>query len=86
MPAGKVLRIELKSAATVRWSADDWKTPLEIQTRDTGIGVHVADLPTGQAAAGSDSCLRFTGSTKIAGSNTIFASVSPRQIASTPAS
>ncbi len=52
MPAGKVLRIEVKSAAVVRWSANDWKTPLETPTRDTGIGIHVADLPTRKAANG----------------------------------
>jgi glucoamylase len=46
MPCGKTLRIALLSPATVHWSMDDWKTAFDNHTRDTGLGVHVADLPT----------------------------------------
>jgi glucoamylase len=46
MPCGKTLRIALLSPATVHWSMDSWKTSLDTHTRDTGLGVHVADLPT----------------------------------------
>jgi glucoamylase len=46
MPCGKTLRIALLSPATVHWSMDNWKTSLDTHTRDTGLGVHVADLPT----------------------------------------
>ncbi len=46
MPCGKTLRIALLSPATIHWSMDDWKTVFDIHTRDTGLGVHVADLPT----------------------------------------
>jgi len=46
MPCGKTLRIALLSPATIHWSMDGWKTSLNTHTRDTKLGVHVADLPT----------------------------------------
>lgn len=46
MPPGKALRIENLSPAVVRWSHDGGSTFQELNTVDTGIGVHVADLPT----------------------------------------
>lgn len=44
-PPGQPLRIELLDAAVVHWSADGWQTVVDTPTRDTGLGVHVADLP-----------------------------------------
>ncbi len=46
MPCGKTLRIALLSPATIHWSTDGWNTSLDTHTRDTGLGVHLADLPT----------------------------------------
>jgi glucoamylase len=46
LPAGKILRLELLAPAMVRWSTDEWRTPHEDATRDTGLGIHVLDLPT----------------------------------------
>ncbi len=46
MPCGKTLRIALLSPATIHWSMDGWTTSLDTHTRDTRLGVHVADLPT----------------------------------------
>jgi glucoamylase len=43
---GRVLRIGLASAAMVLWSDDDWTASHETPTADTGLGVHVAELPT----------------------------------------
>ena len=34
--------------AVVHWSTDGWKTSHESATRDTGLGIHVADLDTAQ--------------------------------------
>ena len=51
LPAGKVLRLEVLAPATVHWSTDDWQTAHETPTRDTGLGVHIADLPTERLAA-----------------------------------
>ena len=46
MPAGKVLRIETLVPATVHWSVDGWHSVHDAATRDTTLGVHVADLET----------------------------------------
>lgn len=52
MQAGKVLRVETQAAATVHWSADGWQTTHDTNTRDTGLGVYIADLPTQDIGAG----------------------------------
>jgi glucoamylase len=53
IPAGRTLRIEILARATVRWSADGWRTFADAATRDAGFGMHVADLPTGGLASGA---------------------------------
>lgn len=53
MRMGKTLRIQLQAPALVHWSADDWKTIQDTPTRGTGLGVHVADLPTADLARGA---------------------------------
>jgi glucoamylase len=58
MPPGQILRIETLEPAIVHWSADDWRTVLDSETRDTGLGIHVADLPTDALAQGD--LVRFT--------------------------
>jgi len=54
LPPGRTLRVETLAPATVRWSADGWRTVRDAATRDTGLGVHVADLPTGTLPPGSE--------------------------------
>ena len=44
---GKTLRVETRSPAVVHWSADGWQTVQDCSTTDTHMGMHVADLPTG---------------------------------------
>jgi glucoamylase len=56
--AGRVLRVEVLAQAVVHWSGDGWQTVQDMATRDTGIGVHVADLPTADLAAGAS--IEFT--------------------------
>ncbi len=58
LPTGKRLRVEVLAAATVHWSTDNWKTMQDTLTTDTGLGVHVAELPTTNLAPGS--ILSFT--------------------------
>jgi glucoamylase len=58
LPAGRTLRLETLAPALVHWSADGWRTPRDLPTRATGLGVHVADLPTEALARGSE--VRFT--------------------------
>ena len=48
LPCGKKLRIALLAPATIVWSPDDWKTTQETATRDTKLGVYIADLPTSE--------------------------------------
>ncbi|WP_162852546.1 glycoside hydrolase family 15 protein [Dinghuibacter silviterrae] len=40
----KKLRIELPSGALIHWTDDDWATKQHTLTRDTRLGVHVAEL------------------------------------------
>ena len=46
MPPGRTLRVETLAPALVHWSVDGWRTVHDIPTRDTTLGVHVADLET----------------------------------------
>ena len=46
MPPGRTLRVETLAPALVHWSVDGWRTVHEIPTRDTTLGVHVADIET----------------------------------------
>jgi glucoamylase len=58
MAAGKTLRVETLAPAQVRWSADGWLTSKDSETRDTCLGVCVADLETSGLAPGAQ--LDFT--------------------------
>lgn len=58
IPPDKTLRIELLEPALIHWSADEWQTVHDLETRDTGLGVHVADIPATQFAPGA--AVRFT--------------------------
>ena len=58
MPGGKTLRIEVLSPAMVRWTSDGWRTFRDVNTRDTGIGMHLAELPTKDLPPGT--ILEFT--------------------------
>lgn len=55
---GKSLRIETLDPALIRWSADGGKTSEETETRDTGLGVHMTDLPAGKIPSGGQ--IQFT--------------------------
>jgi glucoamylase len=58
MQAGKVLRIEILAPGSVHWTFDNWQSSHDTEARDTGLGVWVADLPTGGLPA--DSTITFT--------------------------
>ena len=55
---GQVLRVDLPQAAIVLHTGDGWRTQAETATRDTGVGVHVAEIQTQGMAAGQ--CIAFT--------------------------
>jgi glucoamylase len=52
-PAGRVLRLELLAPAMAHWSVDGWRTAEDISSSDTGLGVHVCDLPVQGAPPGA---------------------------------
>jgi glucoamylase len=58
MIAGHALTIALKAAARIHWGVDGWKEVRDAETRDTGLGVHVADLPVAALSAGGS--VQFT--------------------------
>ena len=53
IPAAKTPRVEVLAPAVVHWSADDWQHVRDWATHDTGLTVHVADLPVAELTAGS---------------------------------
>ena len=58
-PAGKVLRLQMLSPATIHWSTDNWQTVQNAATSDTGRGVHLADLATESLKSGSKVVFTF---------------------------
>ena len=58
MPANSTLRVETLAPAVVHWSVDGWRSPRDTETRDTTLGVHVADLATGELSSGD--CVDLT--------------------------
>ena len=58
IPRGKVFRLETLSRGLIHWSADGWQTINDTPTRDTGFGLHIAELPTGLLPMGAT--VRFT--------------------------
>ncbi len=58
MPAGKTLRIEVLYPSTVRWTSDGWRTFEDVNTRDTGVGMHLVEIPAKGLPPGTS--LEFT--------------------------
>ena len=59
MSPGRALRVETLAPATVRWSVDGWRTVHDTSTRDTMMGVNVADLDTDDLRHGDRVDLTF---------------------------
>jgi glucoamylase len=45
--------LTLPAPALVHWSFDDWRTALDGETKDTGLGIYVVDLPAATLGAGA---------------------------------
>lgn len=58
MPVHRTLRIETLAPVLVHWSTNGWQTVHDTDTRDTTLGVYVADLPTTNLKRGD--CVDFT--------------------------
>ncbi len=56
---GKDLRIEVLAPAMVHWTIDNWQTAHDLETRDTKLGVYVADLPAHQLPAAGELAFTF---------------------------
>ena len=59
IPRNKTLRIVLLSPALVHWSIDGWKTAHDTETRETGLGTFVLDLPTTSLLGGGEAVFTF---------------------------
>ena len=59
VPRNKTLRIVMLSPARVHWTIDDWKTAHDTDTRDTGLGIHILDLPTASLPPGGQAVFTF---------------------------
>jgi glucoamylase len=55
---GNTLSVALKAPARVHWGVNGWKQVQDVDTHDTGLGVHVADLPVAGIVAGET--IQFT--------------------------
>jgi len=53
MSEGRTLRVELPKAAEVHWQVDEEPQRAAVRTRDTNLGLHVADLATAELDVGS---------------------------------
>lgn len=59
VPVGKTLRVVLLSPALVHWSTDGWSSVQDTDTRDTGLGIHILDLPTSSLPRGRQLVFTF---------------------------
>jgi glucoamylase len=59
LPRNKTLRLVLLNPALVHWSVDGWKTAQDSNTKDTGLGTYVLDLPTASLPAGGKATFTF---------------------------
>jgi glucoamylase len=57
--SGSILRVELLAAASVHWSSDGWRTMHDTATRDSGLGIHFADLDTAALQSGAEVIFTF---------------------------
>jgi glucoamylase len=59
VPRNKTLRIVLLSPGRVHWTIDNWKSAHDSEARDTGLGIHVLDLPTASLPSGAEAVFTF---------------------------
>jgi glucoamylase len=52
------LSVALKAPAQVHWGVNGWQRVSDVATQDTGLGVHVAEVPAAGLAAGDS--IQFT--------------------------
>ena len=52
IPAGRVLRLDFAGPALVLYTRDNWDTQVNAKTKDTGLGLFVAEIGTEGMTAG----------------------------------
>jgi glucoamylase len=52
IPVGQNLRVEIGGPGVVHWTDDNWNTVHEVPTKDAGLGISTAELPTATLSAG----------------------------------
>jgi glucoamylase len=55
----RILRIELLASALIHWTVDEWETMQDTATQNSGLGIHYADLPTGELSSGTTITFTF---------------------------
>lgn len=59
VPAGSTLRVEVRDPAVLHYSLDGWETAHDTPTRDTGLGMHIADLDISGLKPGAEVVFTF---------------------------
>ena len=59
VPHQQTLRLNLLSPARVHWSIDNWRTTHDSDTHDTGMGIHILNLPTAALPVGGEAIFTF---------------------------
>ncbi len=59
LPAGRILRIGLFSPAIVKYSTDGWKTVIEAEAPDCGLGIYCVDIKSQDLPVGSKISFTF---------------------------
>lgn len=50
---GRILRVETRDAFRLHWTGDDWADRQICESRDTGVGVHLADISVSEWPVGT---------------------------------
>lgn len=58
-PTSRRLRLDLTGPAIVHFSMDRWATTFDLPTHDTGLGLHIIDLPTAAMKPGDELIFTF---------------------------
>ena len=59
LPVGRILRIGLFSPAIVKYSTDGWKTVVESEAPDCGLGIYCVDIKSQDLPVGSKISFTF---------------------------
>jgi len=54
---GQVLRVQAPEPFRLHWTVDEWRTPRDTDSRDSGLGLHFADIPVDRSQTAP---VRFT--------------------------